>query len=193
MAQAVMQIGQEWLQRNGGAVFFDGFSIISFCRLKVAHQLMQARRILVCLIEPKISRGGQFFVAARAPVGCLSRISIRCRQSLKSLESSFILSRFQQCARHSKAKFSGGSRSEDPPYAWGDLRKLPALEGEVDVCFGAALAGNVPPGGGSCKESVRRCLRKVPVLFGEKRKSQVRWWGIPILQVSREFLDFFAG
>src|SRR5260370_32326849 len=127
MAQTVMQIGQEWLQGNGGAVLFDGFSIISFCCLKVAHQLTQAIGIWVCVVEPKIRRGCQFFVATRAPVGCLSRIPIRCRQSLKSLESSFILSRFEQCARHSNAKFSRGPRSEDPPYAWRDLRKLPAL------------------------------------------------------------------
>src|SRR5712692_2822832 len=127
MAQAVMQIGQEWLQGNGGAVLIDGFSIVSFCRLKVAHQLMQAMRIWVCLVEPKISRGCQFFVTTRAPVGCLSRIPIRCRQSPKSLEGSFILSCFQQCARHSNAKFSRGPQSEDPPYAWRDLRKLPAL------------------------------------------------------------------
>src|SRR5260370_10800773 len=127
MGQAVMQIGKGWFQANGGAVLFDGFSIISFWRLKVAHQLMQAIRIWVCLVEPKVSRGCHFFVATRAPVGCLSRIPIRCRQSLKNLESSFILSRFQQCARHSNAKFSGGPRSEDPQYAWHDLRKLPAL------------------------------------------------------------------
>src|SRR5437899_2178475 len=94
MAQAVVQIGQEWLQGNGGAILFYGFSIISFCRLKVAHQLMQAMRIWGCLVEPEISRGRQFFVATRAPIGCLSRISIRCRQSLKSLESVFIVSRF---------------------------------------------------------------------------------------------------
>src|SRR6267143_2675749 len=158
-----MQIGQEWLQGNDGAVLFDGFSIISLCCFKVAHQLMQAIRIWVCLIEPKISRGCQLFEAARAPVGCLSRIPIRCRQSLKSLESSFILACFQQCARHSNAKFSGGPRCEYPPYAWRDLGKLPALERQVDVCFSAVPAGNVLPGSGSCKGSLRRCLREVPV------------------------------
>src|SRR5229473_1165281 len=193
MAQAVMQIGQGWFQGNRGAVLIDGFSIISFCRFKVAHQLMQAIRAWVCLVESKISRGCQFFVATRAPVGCLSRIPIGRRQSLQSLESSLILSRVQQCARHSKAKFSGGPRGEYRPHAWSDLRKLPAQEREVDVCFGAVPAGNVLPGGGSCKGSLGRCLREVPVLFGEKRKSQVRCWRIPILQFSREFLNFFAG
>src|SRR6266852_7306214 len=127
MAQAVMQIGYGWPQCDGGAVLLNCLSIVSFCRLEVAHQLMQAIRVWVCLVESKVSRGCQFFVATRAPVGCLSRIPISCRQSLKSLESSFILSLFQQCARHSNAKFSGGPRSEDPPYAWRDLRKPPAL------------------------------------------------------------------
>src|SRR2546425_5716609 len=159
MAQAVMQIGQGWLQSNGGAVLFDGFSIISFCCLKVAHQLMHAMRIGVCLVEPEISGGRQLFVATRAPVGCLSRIPIRCRHSLKSLESSFILSSFQQCARHSNAKFSGGPQSEDLPQAWRDLRKLPALEREVDICFGAATASNLLPGGGSCKGRDRKSTR----------------------------------
>src|SRR5260370_34823773 len=132
MAKAVMQIGYGWPQCNGGAVLLDCFSIIPFCRLEVAHQLMQAIRVWVCLVESKISRGCQFFVATRAPVGCLSRIPIRCRQSLQSLKSSFILSRFQQCARHSNAKFSGGPRGEGPLYTGCDLRKLPALEREID-------------------------------------------------------------
>src|ERR1700674_77559 len=192
MAKAVMQIGYGWPQCDGGAVLLYRFSIIPSCRLEVAHQLMQAIRVWVCLVESKISRGCQFFVATRAPVGCLNRIPIRCRQSLQSLESSFILSRFQQRARHSNAKFSGGPRSEGQLHAGCDLRKLPVLEREVDGCFGAVLVGNLLPGGGSCKSSLCRCLRKVPVLFGEKRKSQVRCRRIPILQVSREFLDFFA-
>src|SRR5216684_2749846 len=193
MAKAVMQIRYGWPQGDGGAVLLYRFSIIPFCCLDVAHQLMQAIRVWVCLVESKISCGCQFFVATCAPVGHLSRIPIRCWQSLQSLESSFILSRFQQCARHSNAKFSGGPRSEGQLYAGCDLRKLPVLEREVDVCFGAGLVGNVLPGGGSCKGSLCRRSRKVPVLFGEKRKSQVRCWGIPILQVSREFLDFLAG
>src|SRR5882762_5171157 len=121
-----------------------------------------------------------------------SRSPIRCRQSLQSLESSFILSRFQQCARHSNAKFSGGPRSEGQLHAGCDLRKFPVLEREGDVCFGADPPGNLSPGGGSCKSSLCRCSRKVPVLFGEKCKNQVRCWRIPILQVPREFLDFFA-
>src|ERR1700693_3743798 len=160
MAQAVMQIGQGWLQGNGGAILFDGFSIISFCRFKVAHQLMQAMRIWVCVVEPEIRRGRQFFVATRTPVGCLSRIPIRCRQSLKSVESVLIVSRFQQCARHANAKFSGGPHSEDTPYAWCELREMLPLEREVDVCFGAAPAGNVRSGCGSCKGNLRRCLRE---------------------------------
>src|ERR1700674_3450746 len=191
MPQAVMQIGQGRLQGYGGAVLFDSFPIISLCRLKVAHQLMQAMRVGVCLVEPEISRGGQFFVATRAPVGCFSRIPIRCRQFLKSFESSFVLACFQQGARHANAKFSGGPRSENPPCAWSDLREPPALEREVDVCFGAAAAGHVLTGGGGCKGSLHRCFGEVPVLFSKKRQSQVRCWGVPIFEVSGESLDFF--
>src|SRR6267378_424678 len=192
MAKAVMQIGYGWPQGDGGAVLLYRFSIIPFCRLQVAHQLMQAIRVWVCLVESKISRGCQFFVATRAPVGCLGRIPIHCRQSLQSLKSSFILPRFQQCARRSNAKFSGGPRSESQLHAGCGFRKLPVLERDVDVCFGADTVGNLLPGGGSCKSSLCRCPRKVPVLFGEKRKSQVRCWRNPILQVSLEVLDFFA-
>src|SRR5260370_29245691 len=98
MAKTVMQIGYGWPQCDGGAVLLDRFSIIPFCRLEVAHQLMQAIRVWGCLVESKISSGCQFFVATRTPIGCLNRIPIGCRQSLQSLESSFILSRLLQCA-----------------------------------------------------------------------------------------------
>src|SRR6266852_568159 len=60
MAQAVMQIGYGWPQCDGGAVLLNCLSIVSFCRLEVAHQLMQAIRVRVCLVESKISRGCQF-------------------------------------------------------------------------------------------------------------------------------------
>src|ERR1700730_12607509 len=173
MTQAVMQIGQRWPQGNGGTVFFDGLSVISSRRFKVAHQLVQAIRICVRLIEPKISRGCQLFIAARAPIGRLSGVLIRCRQPLKTLESSFILSGIQRCACQSNAKFSGGPRSEDLPYAWRDCRELSALESDVDVCFGATPDGNLLLGGRSCKASFRRRLRQVPVLFDKKRKSEV--------------------
>src|SRR5713101_8266789 len=193
MAKAVMQIGYGWPQCDGGAVLLDCFSIIPFCCLEVAHQLMQAIRVWVCLVESKISHGGQFFVAARAPVGCLSRIPIRCRQSLQSLESSFMLSRFQECARHSNAKFSGSPRCEGRLDAGCDLSKLPVLERAVDVCFSAVPVGNVLSGSGSLRSRLCGCLRNASVLFGEKRKSQVGCRRIPILQVTRELLDFFAG
>src|SRR5260370_6633859 len=170
MAKAVMQIRYGWPQGDGGAVLLYRISIIPFCCLEVAHQLMQAIRVWVCLVESKISCGCQFFVATCAPGGHLSRIPIRCWQSLQSLESSFILSRFQQCARHSNAQFRGGPRSEGQLHAGCDLSKLPVLERDVDVCFGAGPVGHVLPGGGSCKRSLCPPPSKVPFSSGQNTR-----------------------
>jgi len=74
-----------------------------------------------------------------------------------------------------------------------DLRKLPVLEREVDVCFGAGLVGNVLPGGVEAARVASVALAKVPVLFGEKRKSQVPAGGIPILQGLARVSGFFRG
>src|SRR6266436_8156390 len=90
MAKTVMQIGYRWPQCDGGAVLLDRFSIIPFCRLEIAHQLMQAIRVWVCLVESKIRSGCQFFVATRAPVRSeehtselQSRLHLVCRLLLE--------------------------------------------------------------------------------------------------------------
>src|SRR5258708_3050478 len=156
MAKAVMQIRIGMLKGDGGAVLLYRISIIPFCCLEVAHQVMQAIGVWVCLVESKISCGCQFFVATCAPVGHLSRIPIRCWQSLQSLESSFILSRFQQCARHSNAKFSGGPRSEGQLHTGCDLRKLPVLDRQSHFSFvpgpGATLLPRDAPGIAGCQD-----------------------------------------
>src|SRR5258708_32541507 len=106
MAQAVMKIRRRWFQGDGGAVFFDGLCVISSRGLEVAHQLMQAVRIWVCLVQSEISCRRQFFIATRPPLGRFSRHSIDGWQSFKSRESRVRMSGFEQRARDSNAEHS---------------------------------------------------------------------------------------
>src|SRR5260370_29189531 len=115
MAPAVMQIGYGWPQCDGGAVLLNCLSSVSFCRLEIAHQLVQAIRVRVCLVEAKISRGCQFFVATSAPVGCLCLIPIGRRQSLQSLEGSFLHSCLQPPPSHTTSTLTVGPRTVGLP------------------------------------------------------------------------------
>src|SRR5882762_4539252 len=159
MAQAVMEIWRRRLQDDGGAVFFDGLCVISFRGLKVAHQLMQTMRIWVCLVQSEIGCRRQSFVATRTPIGRFSRYSICCWQSFKRLESRVRMSGFQQSACHPNAKLRGSSRSENFVRAGHNLRKLLALECQVDLRFSADPADSTFGIGEARKHRLRPCLR----------------------------------
>src|SRR5436853_4605467 len=75
MAQTVMQIGNGRLKSNRGAIFLDGFAVVSFCFIQIRDNLVHAIRAGVCVVELEISLSAKVFVATRSSVETLDKVS----------------------------------------------------------------------------------------------------------------------
>src|ERR1700732_3233247 len=117
MAQTVMQIWQEWFQRNCLSIFFDGLSVVAFRGIQITYQLMQAIRVRVRLEETEIGPGGQLLITTRTPVGCLRRIPIRRCESGKQFERRFVIPRFKQSTSESVTRVGGWPRRQNLRHA----------------------------------------------------------------------------